>query len=139
MSIPTTDQFPDDPENLSPARRRRARRGLIPEDLVEIANDIENLAYHYNLGIIANQPAESKKILEDLDLLKYFKVHGISKIVGLSKPDPDFFTWALIEANCPAEKALMIGDRIDNDVKPAHSIGMKTLWLKLNFSIPEAA
>lgn len=45
MSIPTTDQFPDDPENLSPARRRRARRGLIPEDLVEIANDIENLAY----------------------------------------------------------------------------------------------
>jgi len=45
MSIPKTDQFPDDPEDLSPARRRRARRGLIPEDLVEIADNIENLAY----------------------------------------------------------------------------------------------
>lgn len=45
MSIPKTDQFPDDPENLTPARRRRARRGLIPGDLVEIANDIEKLAY----------------------------------------------------------------------------------------------
>ena len=45
MSIPKTDQFPDDPENLTPARRRRAKRGLIPEDLVEIADDIENLAY----------------------------------------------------------------------------------------------
>lgn len=45
MSIPKTDQFPDDPENLTPARRRRARRGLIPGDLVEIANDIERLAY----------------------------------------------------------------------------------------------
>lgn len=45
MSLPTTDQFPDDPEDLTPARRRRARRGLIPEDLVEIANDIEKLAY----------------------------------------------------------------------------------------------
>ncbi len=45
MSIPTTDQFPDDPEKLTPSRRRRARRGLIPEDLVEIANDIEKLAY----------------------------------------------------------------------------------------------
>lgn len=44
MSLPKTDQFPDDPEELTPARRRRARRGLIPEDLVEIAVDIENLA-----------------------------------------------------------------------------------------------
>ena len=45
MSLPKTDQFPDDPEDLTPARRRRARRGLIPEDLVEIADDIENLAH----------------------------------------------------------------------------------------------
>lgn len=44
MSFPKTDQFPDDPEELTPARRRRARRGLIPEDLVEIADDIESLA-----------------------------------------------------------------------------------------------
>lgn len=45
MSIPKTDQFPDDPEDLSPARRRRADRGLIPEDLIDIADDIENLAH----------------------------------------------------------------------------------------------
>ena len=45
MSIPKTDQFPDDPEDLTPARRRRADRGLVPEDLVEIADDIENLAH----------------------------------------------------------------------------------------------
>ena len=44
MSIPKTDQFPDDPEELTPARKRRADRGLIPEDLVEIADDIEELA-----------------------------------------------------------------------------------------------
>ena len=45
MSLPKTDQFPDDPEDLSPSRRRRADRGLIPEDLVSIAEDIENLAH----------------------------------------------------------------------------------------------
>ena len=45
MSIPKTDQFPDDPEDLSPARRRRAERGLVPEDLVSIAEDIEKLAH----------------------------------------------------------------------------------------------
>lgn len=45
MSLPKTDQFPDDPEDLSPSRRRRAGRGLVPEDLVSIAEDIENLAH----------------------------------------------------------------------------------------------
>lgn len=44
MSIPKSDQIPDDPEDLSPARRRRAERGLIPEDLVEIADEVESLA-----------------------------------------------------------------------------------------------
>jgi len=45
MSIPKTDQFPDDPEDLSPARRRRAERGLVPEDLISVAEDIESLAH----------------------------------------------------------------------------------------------
>lgn len=45
MSIPKTDQIPDDPQELSPARRRRADRGLLPDDLVEIADDIENIAH----------------------------------------------------------------------------------------------
>jgi hypothetical protein len=45
MSLPKSDQIPDDPEDLSPARRRRAERGLVPEDLVEIADKIEALAH----------------------------------------------------------------------------------------------
>ena len=45
MPIPKSDQIPDDPEDLTPARRRRADRGLIPEDLIEIADDIEDLAH----------------------------------------------------------------------------------------------
>ncbi|HDD62663.1 MAG TPA: DUF389 domain-containing protein [Chloroflexi bacterium] len=45
MPIPKSDQIPDDPEDLTPARRRRADRGLIPEDLIEIAEDIEELAH----------------------------------------------------------------------------------------------
>ena len=44
MSLPKSDQIPDDPEDLSPARRRRAERGIVPEDLVEIADEVESLA-----------------------------------------------------------------------------------------------
>ena len=90
---------------------------------------IEQLAAKFQLGIIANQPREVVPILERYDLLKYFPVHGISQLVGKSKPDPDFFYWALAEAGCQPGQAIMIGDRVDNDIKPARAIGMKTLWL----------
>ncbi len=89
---------------------------------------IQQLAKKYNLGLLANQPANVIEVLEQHDLLKYFKLHGISQVVGLSKPDPAFFHWALEQANCPAEQALMLGDRIDNDIRPAKAVGLKTLW-----------
>jgi len=47
----------------------------------------------FNLGIIANQPREVVAILEKLGLLQYFQVHGISQIVGKSKPQPDARSW----------------------------------------------
>jgi HAD superfamily hydrolase (TIGR01549 family) len=92
---------------------------------------IQGLAGKFKLGIIANQPREVVGILENLGLLNYFQIHGISQIVGKVKPNPDFFYWALKQAKCQPQEAVMIGDRVDNDVKPAKCIGMKTIWLPL--------
>ena len=38
-------------------------------------------------------------------------------------------------ADCPPENAVMIGDRIDNDIEPANKLGMKTIWVKQGFSV----
>jgi HAD superfamily hydrolase (TIGR01549 family) len=92
---------------------------------------IQELAEKFKLGIIANQPREVVGILENLGLLNYFQIHGISQIVGKVKPDPAFFYWALEQAKCQPNETIMIGDRVDNDIKPARSIGMKTIWLTL--------
>ena len=92
---------------------------------------IKSLARKYSLGCIANQPKVVEEILDNHGLLKYFKVHGFSQSVGLNKPDPKFFQWALQQANCKPEDAVLIGDRIDNDIKPARSVGMKTLWFPI--------
>lgn len=92
---------------------------------------IRELAKKYNLGLIANQPLIVLDVLRHYGLSDFFKVHGISESVGFSKPDPKFFQWALREANCRPEHAIMIGDRIDNDIAPAKSMGMKTIWLPL--------
>lgn len=93
---------------------------------------IQKLTERFNLGIIANQPREVLPVLENLGLLQYFPVQGISQIVGKSKPHPDFFYWALDQAKCNPDESIMIGDRVDNDIKPAKSIGLKTIWLPLS-------
>jgi len=92
---------------------------------------IEELSKSYKLGLIANQPEQVVDVLNRYNLLKYFEVQALSDIVGLRKPDTRFFKYALTHANCKPEEAIMIGDRLDNDVYPAKSIGMRTIWLKL--------
>ena len=35
--------------------------------------------------------------------------------------------------NCRPENAVMIGDRIDNDIVPAKNAGMMTIWIRQGF------
>lgn len=91
------------------------------------------LAPKFRLGVIANQPAQVEDVLEERGLLQYFDVLAISDKLNLHKPDPAFFQWALDASGVPAEACVMVGDRIDNDVIPAKSVGMKTAWLRLGY------
>ena len=46
---------------------------------------------------------------------------------GVSKPDPELYAVALKQAGCEPEEAVMIGDRIDNDIIPAKRLGLLTI------------
>ena len=49
------------------------------------------------------------------------------------KPDPRLFHLSLNRAGCPADEALMVGDRLDNDIAPAKAVGMQTVWIRQGF------
>ena len=99
----------------------------------EAENCLCELSEHYKIGIIANQNLGSEERLEKLGLLKYIDLVIASAEEGVAKPDLRMFQIALDRANCKPEKALMVGDRIDNDIVPANKIGMKTIWIKQGF------
>jgi len=99
----------------------------------EAENCLNELSKHYKIGIIANQNFGSKERLDKLGLLKYIDLVIASAEEGVTKPDLRIFQIALDRANCKPEKALMVGDRIDNDIVPANKIGMKTIWIKQGF------
>lgn len=86
------------------------------------------------LGIIANQSLGTEKRLENWNILEYFDVVAASAEEGIAKPDLRIFEIALGKADCKPQNAVMIGDRLDNDIVPANKIGMKTVWIRQGFA-----
>ena len=95
---------------------------------------LEQLVQEYKLGIIANQLPGLEERLKDFGILDYFDAIFSSADLGLAKPDPAIFRLVLQKTNCLPQQAIMIGDRLDNDIVPAKRIGMKTIWIKQGFS-----
>lgn len=89
----------------------------------------------YKIGVIANQSSGTEKRLEDWGFMKYIGLVLSSAEEGVAKPDSEIFLRALSRADCLPENAVMIGDRIDNDVEPANKLGMKTIWVKQDFAV----
>ena len=94
------------------------------------ATAIERLGRNYRLGLIANQGVECRAWLNALGWLDRFAVVVLSEEAGISKPDPALFRAAMARAGVAPEHALMVGDRLDNDIAPASALGMATALVR---------
>lgn len=94
---------------------------------------LKKLSRIYKIGVIANQSLGTSERLENLGVRKYIDLIIASAEEGVSKPDRRIFEIALERSSCKPENAVMIGDRIDNDIVPAKQLGMKTIWVKQGF------
>lgn len=92
-------------------------------------------SHGYKIGVIANQSLGTADRLEKWGLLKYIDVVAASAELGVAKPDRAIFDKAFAMAGCTAQEAVMIGDRLDNDIIPAKKLGMKTIWIRQGFAI----
>ena len=95
---------------------------------------LEILSQKYKLGVIANQVAGTKDRLDKWGIGKYFDVVVASAEAECAKPDLKIFNLALEQAGCKPNEAVMIGDRLDNDIVPAKQLGMKTVWVRQGFA-----
>ncbi|UIR55030.1 YjjG family noncanonical pyrimidine nucleotidase [Sphingobacterium sp. SRCM116780] len=92
----------------------------------------ETLTYlydQYNLHLISNgfkEACETKLATSDLN--KYFKNVFISEVVGVNKPDPRIFHFAINQADARAYTSMMIGDNLDADVRGAMQVGMDAIF-----------
>ena len=107
----------------------KARERLYP-DTEEV---LTGLGEKYKIGIIANQMYGTEERLEAFGIRHLIDVVVASAEEGVEKPDSRIFEIAFERAGCTPDEAVMIGDRIDNDIVPAKKLGMKTIWIKQGF------
>ncbi len=94
---------------------------------------LQRLSQKYKIGIIANQDFGTEQRLTDFNVHQYINLVIASAEEGVAKPDLRIFQIALARADCKPEEAIMVGDRLDNDIIPANKIGMTTVWIKQGF------
>ena len=79
----------------------------------------------YHLHLITNgfQEVQHTK-LSGSGMEPYFETLTVSEEVGVKKPNPEIFRYALRKANATAEESLMIGDEMAVDIDGARAAGM---------------
>ena len=97
-------------------------------DVDRVLRDLKS--HGYKLGIIANQAPGAAERLSNWGIADCFSVIASSSELGVAKPDPQNYEKAIAMAGCTASQAVMIGDRLDNDIIPAKQYGMQTVWIR---------
>lgn len=90
---------------------------------------LQSLSKDHTLVLVSNFYGNLNTVLREFHLDSYFKDVVESAAVGIRKPDSAIYQLALRRNHLRPEDTLVIGDSLKNDILPAHSLGIHTVWL----------
>lgn len=98
---------------------------------------LEYLAPKYNLYILSNgfKELQSHK-MKSSGIDTYFKKIVLSDDIGVLKPWPEIFHFALSATQSELRESLMIGDSWENDITGAAGVGMHQAFYNISGAIP---
>lgn len=104
----------------------------IPTKNILIDGAIELLEYlkpKYHLYILSNgfKELQSHK-MRTTGIDKYFDALILSEDIGINKPNPELYEYALQKTASKKEESIMIGDMFDTDIVGAANIGMEQIY-----------
>ncbi|GAB2931668.1 hypothetical protein GCM10022245_72820 [Streptomyces mayteni] len=81
------------------------------------------------LGIAGNQTRQATTILRRL-FAGFVDLVGSAETMGVAKPDPRFFEIVIHSLRMEPREILYVGDRLDEDVRPAAALGLRTALIR---------
>ncbi|SDX85478.1 putative hydrolase of the HAD superfamily [Saccharopolyspora shandongensis] len=103
----------------------------------DVLPTLRELAGRYKLAVVANQRAVVVDALRRDGVADFIDIWAVSEVVGAEKPDPRIFQHALREAGVEPKNAVHVGNRLDTDVRGAHQVGLRTVWVVRGEAPPE--
>ena len=100
---------------------------LVYDDVVPALETLREMGLA--LAVVSNWDSRLPEILEMLELASYFETIVVSHTEGVEKPDPRLFAIALERLGVPAQAAIHVGDRLDQDVDGARAAGVDALLI----------
>ena len=91
---------------------------------------LKKLAAKFPIVLVSNFYGNLHSVLTAYELDGLFKEVVESSVEGVRKPDPKLFRLAAQRAGVPAAQTILVGDSFGKDIRPARSIGCRTVWLK---------
>lgn len=114
---------------------------LCPQKTNLFPHTHETLGYlqeKYTLHLISNGFSEASQIkIAKCDLKKYFGTIVISELVGVHKPHPEIFHYAVGNAKTEIRSSVMVGDSLEADIQGAQNVGMDAIYFNpYNAEVP---
>lgn len=103
------------------------------ESVLELLSERE-----FKLGVVSNATDLLRRVLDNLNLTKYFDLLVISDEVGVRKPSPKIFHLALEIAGTSPGRSLFVGDKLATDVAGAKRVGMNAVLVDRVNAFPNA-
>lgn len=96
----------------------------------DVAETLAYLKKKYALAVLTEGDEKTQMDqLSDLKIHDYFSKIVISDQTPWHKPNVTLFRFTALQMELNPENIIMVGDRLDWDIKPAGKTGMKTIWL----------
>jgi len=109
-------------------RKSKAKYMTPYEGVVET---LKKLKRKYKLAIISDAPAMNAWTrLLAMKIDKFFKIVITKSDVKSQKPSSKIFHVALKKLKVRPEQAIMVGDRVERDIKGAKALGIKTVFAR---------
>lgn len=104
----------------------------------EVSDLLAQLKSRYSLYIVTNGSYNlQQRKISRFQIDHFFSEIFISGQIGVSKPDPCIFEYALEKSGFKTGDALFVGDDPWRDIHGAGSFGMKTCWISMGRAFPE--
>ena len=92
-----------------------------------VPDALKRLGGRYHLALAANQGAYVRTLLAQRGIEEPFRGMVLSGEIGIAKPDPRFFQALFDHTGSTPATAVMVGDSLANDLRPAHALGLRTV------------